>query len=162
MNLSLASDNLADVVRTSGISIRVVDDRSGAAIRCDRQPIGVDAVCNVTIVGMVPKYPGTNHPDPKPVPVTAPGTKVLYSWPTTSNLPAGLYQLTVTAPGFEPAQVSVQVQQGVTATAPEVRLQPLGLVSGTVTAGSAPRPAGPAQSPSNSSPSPRRRPPGAP
>ena len=134
VNLSLASDNLADVVRTSGISMRVVDDRSGEAIRCDRQPIGVDAVCNVNIVGTVPKYPGTNHPDPKPVPVTAPGTKVLYSWPTTSNLPAGLYQLTVTAPGFEPSQVTVQVQQGVTATAPEVRLQPLGLVSGTVTA----------------------------
>ncbi len=133
VNLSLASDNLADVVRTSGISVRVVDDRSGAAIRCDRQPIGADEPCDVTIVGMVPSNPGTNRPDPKPVPVTAPGTKVQYAWPTTNDLPAGLYQLTVTAPGFEPSQVSVQVQQGVTATAPEVRLQPLGLVSGTVT-----------------------------
>jgi hypothetical protein len=133
VNLSLASDNLADVVRTSGISVRVVDDRSGAAIRCDRQPIGLDEPCNVTIVGLVPTNPGTNNPDPASVPVTAPGTKVQYSWPTTNDLPAGLYQLTITAPGFEPSQVSVQVQQGVTATAPEVRLQPLGLISGTVT-----------------------------
>ena len=133
VNLSLASDNLADVVRTSGISVRVVDDRSGAAIRCDRQPIGSDEPCDVTIVGQVPTNPGTDKPDPKSVPVTAAGTKVQYAWPSTNDLPAGLYQLTITAPGFEPSQVSVQVQQGVTATAPEVRMQPLGLVSGTVT-----------------------------
>ncbi len=134
VNLSLANDNLAAVVRNSDISVRVVDDRSGDALKCDRLPLGTPPSCDVTISGLVPTYAGRSDPKPTPVEVTELNTVVGYTWPKKKNLPAGLYQLTITAPGFEPARVSVQVQEGATASAPEVRLQPLGLVSGTVTA----------------------------
>ena len=130
-DLVMPTDSGAALPYTAQVVGAVVDDRSGGPLVCDRKLVTDTAKCVVTVSGVVPIPPPDSG---KTEPMTAVGSDVGYTWPDEPVLPPGLYDLVLTAPGFEEATIRVGVAQGVRTTAPEVRLQPLGLITGTVSA----------------------------
>lgn len=129
-NLVLLSDQGASTPRTSFVVGTVTDARSGAGLKCDRSAAPTpDPNCVVTVTGTIP---GVSKP------VSSTGTANAYTWPDPERLqgglPAGLYDLTLTAPGFETVTVRVSVpENNPQVPAQQVAMQPLGVIAGTVT-----------------------------
>ena len=129
-NLVLVSDQGASTPRTSFVVGTVTDARSGAGLKCDRSAAPTpDPDCVVTVTGTIP---GVAKP------VSSTGTATAYTWPDPGRLegglPAGLYDLTLTAPGFETVSIRVSVPENdPQVAAPQVAMQPLGVITGTVT-----------------------------
>ncbi len=128
-NLVLVSDQGASTPRTSFITGTVTDANSGAALDCERVPFGTAPDCKVTATGDIPGGPKN---------LSAPGTPTDYTWPQASpritGIPAGLYDLTLTAPGYETVRIRVPVPENdAHVPAPQVAMQPLGRITGTVT-----------------------------
>ena len=108
----------------------MTDARSGAGLICDRSASPTpDPDCVVTVTGTIP---GVSKP------VSSTGTATAYTWPDPGRLegglPAGLYDLTLTAPGFETVTIRVSVPENdPQVAAQQVAMQPLGVITGTVT-----------------------------
>ena len=138
-NLHLVGAADTELPDTSRIRGRAVDSRTQGAVNCDRSATAVAPKnCLVTASTLVPLDPSKG---------TAGGTEPIdsvsdnagnYTLPSVSDkkhpgLVAGLYQVTLAAPGYESTKITVQVAQGQTVPAPQVSLSPLGLITGTIT-----------------------------
>ncbi len=139
VNLHLVGAADTELPDTSRIRGRAVDSRTQGPVNCDRSPTAVAPKnCLVTASTLVPLVPSKG---------TAGGTEPIkaisdgagnYTLPGVGDkkhpgLVAGLYQVTLAAPGYEPTTITVQVAQGQTVPAPQVSLSPLGLITGTIT-----------------------------
>lgn len=114
---------------TSHVRGRVTDAGTGARITCEN--LEPDEECLVTVSTTV-RPPGA---DPSTLTVTAdPDTP--YELPAAGDggLYPGLYHLRITAPGYEPGTVMVQVPMGQTVEAATVALFPSPSIIGSVSA----------------------------
>ena len=131
-NLTLRADPDTELPDTGRIRGRVVDARTQNTLVCDRAATPVpDEKCLLTATAV----PSAN-PSATPFTTTVDSASD-YTLPdaddSRTGLAAGLYDLTLSAPGFESQTIQVQVAQTGITPAPQVALQPLGLISGTVT-----------------------------
>lgn len=133
-DLVLAVLSEGELAKDSRIRGRAVDARTGGPLTCDRaaEP---NPDCRVTVSTVVDMLDGTG---PRQI-VSRAGAGDDYNLPAlddTANpgLLPGLYALTVSAPGYEPVTINIQVAMSAIVPAPQVSLQPLGLINGTITA----------------------------
>ncbi len=140
-DLTLLSSADTELPATAHIQGRVTDSRTGGDITCDRA-IDPTVPCIITASVSVPAIdPNTGRIDPNLPPqiVTSqanPGENYILPAPDDPDHPGlvpGLYTVTITAPGYEPGDVSVQVPQGVTMSAAPVSLVPLSMITGRLT-----------------------------
>ncbi len=140
-DLTLLSSADTELPATAHIQGRVTDSRTGGDLTCDRA-VDPTVPCVITASVSVPAIdPNTGRIDPNRPPETvtsqaAPGENYVLPAvddPAHPGLVPGLYTVTVTAPGYEPGQVSVQVPQGATMSAAPVSLVPLSLITGRLT-----------------------------
>lgn len=140
-DLTLLSSADTELPATSHIQGRVTDSRTGGDITCDRA-IDPTVPCIITASVSVPAIdPNTGRIDPNLPPETVtsqanPGENYVLPAPDDPDHPGlvpGLYTVTITAPGYEPGEVSVQVPQGATMSAEPVSLVPLSLIAGRLT-----------------------------
>lgn len=128
-NLTLAPVPGGTLPADSHIRGRVVDGRSGGVLTCDDK--AVPCIVTVTTVDERPEgaktFTVTTSPDVEYLlpPVTASGGEGL--------LP-GAHRVTVSAPGFEPTTIVVQVPQSKVVDAPQIALYPAGVITGTISA----------------------------
>ncbi|SDO43269.1 Carboxypeptidase regulatory-like domain-containing protein [Nakamurella panacisegetis] len=132
-NLHLIGAPDTELPTTARIRGRAVDSRTQGPLTCDRAAIA-KPVCVVTASVPIP-VPGTTKTETISG-VSGPAED--YTLPSLDDkkhagLVAGLYAITLSAPGYEPTTVQVQVAQGQTTPAPQVSLPPLGLITGTIT-----------------------------
>lgn len=130
-DLSLLAAADAELGATSRIRGRVVDARTQGALTCDRAAV-TTVVCSLTAAVTPDSGPDAGRTLSTGA---APGEE--YTVPslldsTTTGLVPGVYQVTLSAPGYESTSVPVQVAEGQVAPAPQVALQPLGVVTGAV------------------------------
>jgi len=140
-DLTLLSSADTELPATSHIQGRVTDSRTGGDITCDRA-IDPTVPCIITASVSVPAIdPNTGRIDPNLPPQTVtsqanPGENYVLPAPDDPDHPGlvpGLYTVTITAPGYEPGEVSVQVPQGATMSAAPVSLVPLSMITGRLT-----------------------------
>ncbi|QNK81317.1 carboxypeptidase-like regulatory domain-containing protein [Nakamurella sp. PAMC28650] len=134
-NLTLIGAPDTELPATSRITGRAVDSRTQGPLTCDRAA-DPKAVCIVTATVPIP-VPGTRTGVTETISAFS-GPAENYTLPgiddkTHGGLVAGLYAVTLSAPGYEPTTVQVQVAQGQVNPAAQVSLPPLGLITGTVT-----------------------------
>ncbi len=141
-DLTLLSAADTELPATAHIQGRVVDARTGGTLNCDRAPDPNDPCTAFTASVQVPVVdPATGQ-----IEVNAPTETISAQYPPVDPyvLPAdgdtahpglvpGLYTVNLTAPGYEPASVTVQVAQGAITTAPQVSMAPLGMIAGRIT-----------------------------
>ncbi len=136
-NLNLATGSQNELPTTSHIRGQVVDARTQGKIDCDR---AVEDHPNCQLTATVTAVTDTSGNTTKTSTLTTtvpPGEEyVLPSLSDTAHhgIAPGLYTVTLSAPGYENNSVLVQVPQGQTVEAPQVALEPLGIISGTVSA----------------------------
>ncbi len=140
-DLTLLSSADTELPATAHIQGRVTDSRTGGDLTCDRA-VDPGVPCVITASVSVPAIdPNTGRIDPDAPPqiVTAqanPGEPYLLPAaddPDHKGLVPGLYTVNISAPGYEPGSVSVQVPQGATMSAAPVSLVPLSLITGRLT-----------------------------
>ncbi len=140
-DLTLLSSADTELPATAHIQGRVTDSRTGGDLTCDRA-VDPGVPCVITASVSVPAIdPNTGRidPDAPPQVVTAqanPGEAYLLPAaddPDHKGLVPGLYTVNISAPGYEPGSVSVQVPQGATMSAAPVSLVPLSLITGRLT-----------------------------
>ncbi|HEY5115112.1 MAG TPA: carboxypeptidase regulatory-like domain-containing protein [Nakamurella sp.] len=141
LRLLTAADT--ELPATARIGGRVVDSRTGGVLTCDRAAIPVAAAdCRLTASVPVPVIDpdtGRINPDLPAEIVSATSSPAEdYLLPAREDtahpgLVPGLYTVTLTAPGYEPGTVNVQVGQGQVAPAPLATLVPLGMITGRLT-----------------------------
>lgn len=140
-DLTLLSSADTELPATAHIQGRATDSRTGGDLTCDRA-VDPTVPCVITASVSVPAIdPNTGRIDPNRPPETvtaqaSPGENYVLPAPDDPDHPglvAGLYTVTVTAPGYESGQVSVQVPQGATMSAAPVSLVPLSLIAGRLT-----------------------------
>ncbi|WP_420121035.1 carboxypeptidase regulatory-like domain-containing protein [Nakamurella sp.] len=140
-DLTLLSSADTELPATAHIQGRVTDSRTGGDLTCDRA-VDPTVPCVITASVSVPAIdPNTGRIDPNRPPETVsaqagPGENYVLPAvddPLHPGLVPGLYTVTITAPGYEPGQVSVQVPQGATMSAAPVSLVPLSLITGRLT-----------------------------
>jgi hypothetical protein len=134
-NLTLISAPDTELPATSRITGRAVDSRTQGPLTCDRAA-DPRAVCVVTASVPIP-VPGSTTGATETISAIS-GPAENYTLPGIDDkkhggLVAGLYAVTLSAPGYEPTTVQVQVAQGQVNPAAQVSLPPLGLITGTVT-----------------------------
>ncbi|GAA2241560.1 hypothetical protein GCM10010401_12950 [Rarobacter faecitabidus] len=124
-DLILTSIDGNGLTETSRIRGRAVDATTGASITCPH--ITASEVCAVTIStnvtrrnGTVETVTATQQPDAQ------------YTLPGTGGLLPGSYKLTFTAPGYEPATVTVEVAMDRVVEAATAALYPSPSISGNV------------------------------
>lgn len=128
-SLTLVAAPDTELPATSRIRGRVVDARTQGPLTCDRSA-QANPTCILTI--------STRLSSGSAVSATA-GPAEEYNLPglsdsTQTGLVAGLYQVTYSAPGYESTTTAIQVGQGQVVPAAQIALQPLGMISGTVSA----------------------------
>lgn len=126
-NLTLAAAPGSVVPTNSRVRGRVVDARTQGPLTCDRAATPAKCLLTVSTVDSAGRVVST---------ISGPADE--YTLPEladkkVSGLAPGLYTVTLTAPGYETASTVVQVGQGQVVPAPQIALQPLSMVSGTVT-----------------------------
>jgi hypothetical protein len=140
-DLTLLSSADTELPATAHIQGRVTDSRTGGDLTCDRA-IDPTVPCIITASVSVPAIdPNTGRIDPNAPPQTVtsqalPTENYVLPAPDDPDHPGlvpGLYTVTITAPGYEPGEVSVQVPQGATMSAAPVSLVPLSLITGRLT-----------------------------
>ncbi|MET0866199.1 MAG: carboxypeptidase regulatory-like domain-containing protein, partial [Nakamurella sp.] len=117
------------------------DARTGGTLTCDRAPTPGETCLLTTSVPVPAVDPVTGRIDPNLPPelvtgVFSPAEDYLLPSPDDTAHPGlvpGLYTVTLSAPGYEPASTSVQVAQGQIVPAPQVSLSPLGMLTGRLT-----------------------------
>ncbi len=142
-NLRLITAADTELPATARIGGRVVDSRTGGVLTCDRAATPVPAdECRLTASVPVPVIdPDTGRINPDVPAETVSATSnpaedyLLPARDDTAHpgLVPGLYTVTLSAPGYEPATVNVQVGQGEVAPAPLATLVPLGIITGRLT-----------------------------
>lgn len=140
-DLTLLSSASTELPATARIQGRVVDSRTGGQLTCDRAEDPATP-CVITASVSVPAIdPATGQIDPNLPPTTVSATAnpaenyllPALDDPDHPGLVPGLYTVTITAPGYEPGSVQVQVPQGAVMSAAPVSLIPLSLISGRLT-----------------------------
>ena len=137
-DLTLLSSASTELPATARIQGRVVDSRTGGQLTCDRAEDPA-VPCVITATVSVPAIdPATGQIDPNLPPTTVsttanPAENYLLPAlddPNHTGLVPGLYTVNISAPGYEPGSVQVQVPQGAVMSAAPVSLIPLSLISG--------------------------------
>lgn len=140
-DLTLLSSADTELPATARIQGRVVDSRTGGQLTCDRA-VDPAVTCVITATVSVPALdPNTGRIDPNLPPTTVSATAnpaenyllPALDDPDHPGLVPGLYTVNITAPGYEPGSVQVQVPQGAVMSAAPVSLIPLSLISGRLT-----------------------------
>ncbi|MCL3861863.1 carboxypeptidase regulatory-like domain-containing protein [Actinotalea sp. K2] len=120
------------LLSTSFIRGRVSDARTNGVISCSNlqlEPDGTPERCEITVTLTAPAADGSI----RTIEVTSdPDLEYTVPAPGAEGLLPGLYTLTLSAPGYEPGRVRVQVAMGETVVAAQVALFPSPSVVGTV------------------------------
>lgn len=124
--ITLAAAAGSVIPASSRVRGRVVDARTQGPLTCDRAAVPATCLLTVTTVNAAGVTVSTTA-----------GSAEEYMLPALTDqavagLTPGLYHIKLTAPGYEPVTTDVQVGQGQIVPAAQIALQPLSMVSGTV------------------------------